>query len=253
VKRQREMKDAAATRVRDGDAVLDIIAGSTKSAVAFFSNNGTCYVSRVVDIPATTGYGTPVQSLFKLDDGERIVRMLGFDARILEVPPPEEGATEPGGPYIVAVTKHGMTMTGSLRTHREPSTRSGRRFMRVDSDDEVVYVGLKPAKRSHLACVTVSGHALICDTDEVSLLAGPGKGVRLIKLEDDDAVVGAQLLQKPSDMLLAEKESGTEFKISSDKYKPVSRGGKGHALFQRGSIAKVVTPVPEVPSLPESK
>jgi DNA gyrase subunit A len=253
VKRQREMKDAGATRVRDGDTVLDIIVGSTKAAVAFFSNNGTCYVSRVVDIPATTGYGTPVQSLFKLDDGERIVRMLSFDARMLEVPPVEEGASEPGGPYIVAVTKRGMTMTGSLRPHREPSTRSGRRFMRVDSDDEIVYVGLKPPKRSYLACVTVSGHALICDADEVSLLAGPGKGVRLIKLEDDDAVVGAQLLRKSSDTLLAEKDSGTEFKISADKYKPVSRGGKGHALFQRGSIAKVVNPMPEVPSLPESK
>ena len=87
----------------------------------------------------------------------------------------------------------------------------------------------------------------------MALLAGPGKGVRLIKLEEGDAVVGAQLLQKSSDMLLAEKESGTEFKISTDKYKPVSRGGKGHALFQRGSIAKVIVPPPEVPSLPESK
>jgi DNA gyrase subunit A len=251
VKRQREMKDAAATRVREGDSVLDVIAGSTKSAVAFFSNLGTCYVTRVVDIAATTGYGSPVQSLFKLDDGERIVRMLGFDARMLEVPPVEEGASEPGGPYIVAVTKHGMSMRGSLRPHREPSTRSGRRFMRLDEGDEIVYVGLKVGK--HLACVTVKGRALICEADEVALLAGPGKGVHLIKLEDEDAVIGAQLLASKSDGLVVEKESGTEFKVGLDKYKPVSRGGKGHTLFQRGTVAKVVLPQPEVPSLPESK
>ena len=195
-----------------------------------------------------------MQSLFKLDDGERIVRMIGFDSRMLEVPPVEEGATEPGAPYIVAVTKQGMTMTGSLRPHREPSTRSGRRFMRVDSDDEVVYVGLKPEKRSHLACVTVSGHALICDGDEVSLLAGPGKGVRLIKLEEDDVVVGAQLLRKSSDMLLAEKESGTEFEISDRQVQTrVARRKRPRALSSAVRVAKVVTPAPEVPSLPESK
>jgi DNA gyrase subunit A len=252
IKRQREIKDASATRVRDGDAVLDVVAGSTKSALAFFSNLGTCYVCRLVDVPATTGYGSPVQSFFKLNDGERIVRMFGFDARVLEVPPVEEGATEPAGPFIVAVTKQGMSMSGSLRPHREPSTRSGRRFMRLEAGDEVVYVGLKK-KGAYVACVSVSGRALICDAEEVTLLAGPGKGVHLIKLEEGDLLVGAQLLYRKSDALIVEKESGTEFRVSVEKYKPVSRAGKGHALFQRGSVAKVVLPQPEVPSLPESK
>jgi DNA gyrase subunit A len=252
LKRQREMKDAAATRVREGDAVLDVVAGSTKAAVAFFSNLGTCYVSRVVDIPATTGYGSPLQSMFKLSDGERIVRMLSFDPRVLEVPPVEEGATEPGGPYVIAASKHGMTMCMSLRSHREPSTRSGRRFMRLDEGDEVLFVGLK-TKRAHLACATVQGRALICNADEVSLLAGPGKGVMLIKLDKDDVVIGAQLLSGPKDALIVEKESGTALKVSLDKYKPVSRGGKGHAMFQRGSVSKVVTLPPPVPTLPESK
>jgi DNA gyrase subunit A len=205
-----------------------------------------------VDVPATSGYGTPVQSAFKLDDGERIVRMLGFDARVLEVPPLEEGASEPGGPYVVAVTKTGMSLCGSLRPHREPSTRSGRRYMRLDPGDEVIYVALKRPK-AYLACVSVDGQALICDADEVSVLAGPGKGVKLIKLAESDALVGAQLLYKPSDALIVEKESGAELRVSREKYKPVSRGGKGHALFQRGSVSKVILPQPEVPSLPEAK
>jgi DNA gyrase subunit A len=253
VKRQRELRDVGTTRVREGDAVLDVVAGSTKSAVAFFSNFGTCYVCRVVEIPATSGYGSPVQTFFKLDDGERIVCMLGFDPRVLDVPPIEEGASEPGAPYIIAVSKHGMTMSGSLRPHREPSTKSGRRFMRLDEGDEVIYVGRKPAKRGHLACVSSAGRALICDVDEVALLAGAGKGVKLIKLEDEDFVVAARLLRSSSDALVVEKESGAELKISTDKYKPVSRGGRGHALFQRGSVARAVPSPLEVPSLPEGK
>ena len=65
VKRQQRIKDVGATRVRDGDSVFEVVAGSTRSSVAFFSNAGVCYVARLVDIPATTGYGVPVQTLFQ--------------------------------------------------------------------------------------------------------------------------------------------------------------------------------------------
>jgi hypothetical protein len=33
------------------------------------------------------------------------------------------------------------------------------------------------------------------------------------------------------------------------KYQVVGRGGKGHALFQRGSLSRVVLDVPVVPNL----
>jgi DNA gyrase subunit A len=248
VKRQREMKDAAQTRLREGDQALDLAAGSTKSTVAFFSNRGTCYVCRVNDIPASTGHGAPVQKLFKLDDGERIVRMIGMDPRVLEVPPEEEGVEEPQPPYVVAVSRGGQCMRMSLRPHREPSTRSGRRFMRVGDDDEVLYVGLD-ADDAKLACASKKGRVLICPASEVSLLSGPGKGVRLIKLDAEDELAGAKLLYAASDTLLVEKESGTELSISTRKYHVVSRGGKGHAMFQRGSISRVVMEVPAVPTL----
>jgi DNA gyrase subunit A len=248
VKRQRELKDAAQTRLREGDSALDVAAGSTKSTLAFFSNRGTCYVCRVNDVPASTGHGAPVQKLFKLDDGERIVHMIGFDPRVLEVPAAEEGVEEPQPPYLVAVTRGGACMRSSLRPHRDPSTRSGRRFMRVGDDDEVIYVGLY-ADGSKLACASKKGRALICDAEEVALLAGPGKGVRLIKLDDDDEVLGARVLVASGDALVVEKESGTEFSITARKYQAVSRGGKGHAMFQRGTLSRVVLEVPTVPSL----
>jgi DNA gyrase subunit A len=248
VKRQRELKDAAQTRLREGDQALDVAAGSTKSTVAFFSNRGTCYVCRINDIPASTGHGAPVQKLFKLDDGERIVRMIGMDPRVLDVPPEEEGVEEPLGPYVVGVSRSGQCMRMSLRPHREPSTRSGRRFMRVGDDDEVLYVGLD-ADDAKLACASKKGRVLICPASEVSLLSGPGKGVRLIKLDGEDELVGAKLLYAASDTLLVEKESGTELSISTRKYHVVSRGGKGHAMFQRGSISRVVMEVPAVPAL----
>src|SRR5690606_35461051 len=83
VKRQKEIKDPSATRLREGDSVLAVVAGSTRSTVVFFSSFGTAYTCRVIDVPATTGYGEPIQKLFKLKDGESIIAAVSLDPRAI--------------------------------------------------------------------------------------------------------------------------------------------------------------------------
>ncbi len=249
VKRQQRVKDVASTRVRQGDRVLAVLAGSTKSTVAFFSSHGVCYVTRIVDIPATTGHGTPLQTLFKLADGERVVGAIGFDPRFLEVPPVEE-SDEPEPPYAIAVTRGGLALRFSLRSHREPSTRSGRKFTRPKQGDEVIYVA--PVFEDEcMACVTKQRRALICEAEDVSLLAGAGRGVMLIKLQKDDEVVAARVLAYEDDVLIAQREGGSEYRVSVRKYEIVSRGGKGFQLFTRGSVEGEVYQEPEIPVFPE--
>ncbi|GAB4209106.1 MAG: DNA topoisomerase IV subunit A [Sandaracinaceae bacterium] len=265
IKRQGSVKDLAATRVREGDAILDVAAGSTKQCVALFSSQGACYVCRIVDLPQTTGYGEPVQTLFKMADGERIVRVLSFDPRVLEVPPPSaEGdgplldgkSGEPEPPYAVAVTKGGLVARFSLRAHREPSTRAGRKYVRLNDGDEVLMVDVcKDGDR--IACGTVQGHALVTTVDEVPILAGAGKGVKLIKLEEkDDAVLGARLVPEELthaniEPLVLEHENGKTFDIIGDRRSVVGRGGKGHELFKRGKAVRALDRTPTLPVLPE--
>ncbi len=82
VKRQKEVKDLSTTRLREGDSVLAVLAGSTRATVVFFTNFGTAYTARLIDVPASTGYGEPVQSLFKFKDGERVVAAASLDPRV---------------------------------------------------------------------------------------------------------------------------------------------------------------------------
>jgi DNA gyrase subunit A len=250
VKRQGRVKDVASTRVRKGDRVLAVLAGSTKSTVAFFSSHGVCYVTRIVDIPATTGHGTPLQTMFKMADGERIVGAMGFDPRFLEVPPPDEDAEEPEEPYAIAVTKGGLALRFSLTAHREPSTRAGRKFTRPKQGDEVIYVAPVFAEEC-IACITKQRRALVCEADDVSLLSGAGRGVMLIKLGKDDFVVGARVLAYEDDVLIAKREGGSEYRVTLRKYDVVSRGGKGFQLFTRGAIESEVYQEPEIPVFPE--
>ena len=73
VKRQKEVRDLSTTRLREGDSVLAVLPGSTRATVVFFTNLGAAYTSRIIDVPASTGYGEPVQKLFKLRDQERVI------------------------------------------------------------------------------------------------------------------------------------------------------------------------------------
>ncbi len=250
IKRQREVKDLSSTRLREGDRVSDVVAGSTKSSVAFFSNQGACYVCRMVDIPQASGYGNPVQTLFKLADGEKLLRMMCFDSRMLEVPEAKEGA-EPEAPFAVAVTRQGQALRFSLRGHREPSTKTGRKYARLSEGDEVICIDLV-TKGAFVAAASVEGQALICKVDDVAVLAGAGKGVMLIKLEDKDELVGAKVLRDRNGLLTLVNEKGTEYEVSPRKQNVVARGGKGTALFKRGKLSGKVHEEPELPELPDS-
>ena len=73
IKRVREFRDSTGTRLREGDAVQAVLQGTTRDRIAVFTSRGGVYVLRSNAVPATTGYGEPVQTLFNFQDGERVV------------------------------------------------------------------------------------------------------------------------------------------------------------------------------------
>jgi DNA gyrase/topoisomerase IV subunit A len=102
-------------------------------------------------------------------------------------------------------------------------------------------VGVQPtSKKDVLAVVTTGAHALICAAEEVSELAGPGRGVTVIKVGKDDEVAGFGLGAKDSDtIVVAETEGGKKIPIGPKHYEVVSRGGKGRPIAKRTRIVRV--------------
>ena len=244
VKRQKEIKDTATTRLREGDSVLACEIGSTKGSIVFFSNFGTAYTCRIIDIPATTGYGEPIQKLFKLKDGERIVGMYSLDPRVRKGL--EERKDARPKTYLVAATSDGFAICIGASGFVEPSTRAGRRFARPSEGAEVVGVGFVSGKEKLIAA-TREGRTLLCKVDEVSYLSGPGKGVLLVKLDEGDALVGFLVAKTDDDTLVMETSLGGQQKISTGKYELSGRGGKGREVIKRGSF---VRSIPELPPAP---
>ena len=68
--------------------------------------------------------------------------------------------------------------------------------------------------------------------------SGPGRGVILIKVQDDDRVIGAIASRGDRDLMTVETSRGGEQTISTAKYEVTGRGGKGRELMQRGGFTR---------------
>ncbi|PTL80451.1 DNA topoisomerase [Vitiosangium sp. GDMCC 1.1324] len=241
IKRVREVKDPSSTRLREGDAVMTVLAGSLKANLVLFSNFGTAYVTRFNDVPASTGYGDPVQKLFKFDDGERIVAALSLDTRLWR---PEK---------LLGVTKQGLGMRFPLAPHLEISTRAGRRYAKTGEGDEIV--GVQPVEDKDLVGVlTEHTNALVCKVAEINELAGPGKGVTVIKVDDGDRVV--EFVVAPHGNKEAgitfETQKGRKLTLHAGRYEVTGRGGKGHEMSRKDAVKEVARAPLYIP-LPEQK
>jgi DNA gyrase subunit A len=155
----------------------------------------------------------------------------------------------PAGTPAIAVTRRGFGFRFNLDPHREPSTRAGRRYARPAEGDEVV--GVLPVRPKDVLCVVTAGaRALVCPADEAALLANPGRGVTIIKIDEEDAVTGFALGgPKDRDVLIAELDSGKKLPVGPGRFHVTSRGGRGHVLARRASVVRVL--VPEPPAEPK--
>ncbi len=246
LKRQKEVRDVSTTRLREGDSVLAVLQGSTRATVALFTNLGTAYTTRIIDVPASTGYGEPVQKLFKLRDGERVVAAFSLDPRVAgQITPVAKKGKAPAADeappiHAIAATSDGYALRFSFEPFVEASTRAGRRFARPADGAEVVSVERITGEET-LIVATREARALLCRADEVNYLSGPGKGVILIKLAtDDDVVIGFMASQGDRDLMRVETSRGGEQTISTAKYEVTGRGGKGRELLQRGQFSRMI-------------
>jgi DNA gyrase subunit A len=246
IKRQRSV-NLETTRMRDNDAPLGLVGGSTRESIVLFSNRGSAYVLRINDVAASTGHGTPVQKQFKFKDGERVVGVTGTDPRFMlefasEKPVLGEEYEEPY-PHFMAVTKQGMALRFTLWPHREPSTRTGRLFGKLKDGDEFIEV-FQVYADDKICALTRKGKLLCCDSMEINLLAGPGRGVTLIKVDADDELIGAW---KASQTVEVKKSSGGTLKLSNNDANVTGRGGKGKPIMKRGDVEALIYSIPPTP------
>ena len=238
VKRLGTINAVDALRTREGDETLAVLGASTLDAIVFFAADGTAYTLPVDQIPASTGYGEPLGKHVKLDDGVRIVAAETTDERFTPADFEIDGAAALA-PHLFVATALGQVSRVGLSGFRDPSTRGGRKYLRLADGDEVVHVERVDGAGS-VFLATKKARVLHFKMSSVPVLAGPGKGVKGIDLAAGDAVLGAQLCRRPGDVLHAINVNDKQLSFGQMKYTPTGRGGKGVKTSQRTGFRSVV-------------
>jgi len=239
IKRVGRLASVEGTRVREGDAVLAVVPGSTLDHVIFFSDDGLAYTIRINAIPASSGYGEPISKFFRLGEGRKIIAAVGTDPRF--TPPDQPGQRdEPPTPHLLVVTAHGQTLRLPLAGFRTESTVKGRQYVKLAEGDSVVAVFLLRGERSILLA-SQEGRVLHFPLDEIPTLAGVGKGVIGIKLGDEDRCLGGALIRNQNDCLVVETTGNKILEFFGSR-ELASRGGKGFEAVKRTGFARVVPP-----------
>jgi DNA gyrase subunit A len=245
IKRQLSFTDIEKIRVREGDEVGWIGRASTKSTATFFGDQGSAYVMRIDDIPATTGYGEPVQRHFKFGDGERVVGVVFNDERSLpalptDLPIPtlsEDDEPPPAPPHCIAVTRKGRCIRFALSSHAEISTKNGRRFMRPNGADDSVVAVYVTDTTEQMSIASEAGRALTFPVSEAKFIRGAGKGVIAIKLRDDDSVLAFELTRHKFEGASVRTPQGREETVRPSKFAG-KRAARGTVVLKRGRFVE---------------
>jgi len=249
LKRVGRITDISKVRLRAEDGLLAALGGNTRHRVTFLSNLGSAYTLRINDIPASRGYGEPIQKFFKFRDGERVVAAYSFDPRVL--PGAGRAPRSNGKPpqvHALAVSSSGYALRFSLDPFAEASTRSGRKFARLKPGEEIV--GVYTIRGTENAVVaTQSGRVLLFPVREVNFLSGAGRGVLGIKLSGKDRVLGVAVSREKKEGLRVYTTGGRKIDVTPRAYRVASRGGKGTEVIKRGGLSRVEAPPIELPDL----
>lgn len=253
IKRVRELKDPTSTRLREGDDLKAVLQGTTRDRLAVFTNRGMLYVIRINTVPATTGYGEPIQTLFHFQDGEQVVTIRLIPDRLPENPAQQNGtgtakpsqddlfmpsaspqSADERGPALLLATAKGLGFR--FEPNVEETTRNGRRIARLSADDEVITV--RPVSSGRTVCATAAGYLLAFPTEDITELSGAGRGVILMRLDTDDRLVGAVTSEPGAGVTVINKD-GKERKIPLRDIPLGKRAGKGRRVVKRSTLVGV--------------
>ena len=181
-------------KTRDEDFVEHLFIASTHAYILIFTNTGRVYWLKVYEIPdvGAAGKGKHVSNLVALQPGETVRNMLAV--RNLE----EEGR------YIFFATRNGTVKKTPLKDFCNVMSR-GIIAIGIDKGDELVGTTLTDGSQI-IFLASHDGQAIRFDESDVRDMGRPAYGVRGMKLDDKDYIVGMAITPKDPKKAEAEAE-----------------------------------------------
>ena len=212
---------------KDDDFTEELFVGSSHDHMLFMTDRGRVYRLKGYQVPegARTAKGSHIANLLQLQEGEKVTIMMRQPADIDE----EHN-------YITMVTRQGLIKRTPLSQFRN-IRKAGLNAIALNEDDSLVWCHITGGS-DDLIVATHNGAAIHFTESDARSMGRTGHGVRVIRLRDDDYVVGVGVC-RPGATLLTVTEDGKGRRSRVDDYRITKRGGLGIRNYAKGGVAAV--------------
>jgi len=207
-------KGVSGMKQREEDFVEDMFISSTHDNILFITNYGNMYKLKCYEVPegSKQSRGTNIVNLLQLDEGERIAAMM-------------KTSDFAENKYFICVTKYGKIKRTPLYDFRNVR-KNGLRAITLAEGDEIAAAHLTEGDSS-IIVATHLGMAIHFSEDKIRSMGRLAAGVRVIKLREDDYIVGAAKVYSDDMRILTVTDKGYGRLSALSDYRMQNRGGNG--------------------------
>ncbi len=207
---------------KDGDFLEQLIIATAHQSLLFFTSLGKCYVLKVFEIPegSRQAAGRAAVNMLQLSDSETITAFL-----------PIREFNEDY--YILMATKQGIVKKTSLGEFRN-TISTGIIAINLDPDDLLIGAQLTDGNYE-VILVSHNGNSIRFKESDVRSMGRRTRGVRGIRLAEEDFVVDMVCSADENDSLLIVTENGYGKRTGLSAYRAQRRGGVGLTAIKRST------------------
>ena len=208
---QRGGKGVKGVATKAEDEISMITTTTTHKTLYLFTSRGRVFGVRGFSLPEPkTGKGKLIGTIVTLEKDEKVVGM-------------KDSALE-GAKFVFFVTKLGTAKRLPV-TELEGLTRAGRRVLSIADDDDIARVRVTSGS-DDLLLTTAMGQTLRVNEEEFRPLGRQAQGVRGIRLDEGDSVVGCDVVAEGREVLFI-SEQGIGKRTAYDEFTQHHRAGYG--------------------------
>lgn len=200
----------------EDDFIENFFVANTHDILLFITNKGQLYHLKVYKIPEASriAMGKAIVNLISLAPDEKIMATLST----------KDFSDERS---LAFFTKNGVVKRTNLSEFGSNRSYSGIRAIVLDEGDELVSAKIVDKNAKHLLIASYLGIFIKFPLEDVREIGRTTRGVIGIKLNENDFVVGAVVINDDSNKLLSVSENGLGKQTLAEAYREQSRGGKG--------------------------
>ncbi|GAA7075825.1 DNA topoisomerase (ATP-hydrolyzing) subunit A [Helicobacter pylori] len=200
----------------EDDFIENFFVANTHDILLFITNKGQLYHLKVYKIPEASriAMGKAIVNLISLAPDEKIMATLST----------KDFSDERS---LAFFTKNGVVKRTNLSEFGSNRSYSGIRAIVLDEGDELVSAKIVDKNAKHLLIASYLGIFIKFPLEDVREMGRNARGVRGIRLNENDFVVGAVVISDDGNKLLSVSENGLGKQTLAEAYREQSRGGKG--------------------------